>query len=187
LAAEKLIPFIKGDYIDPLNDRNKAPLHEVAKKGHFDIVRLLLENGVKSDARDKNGDTPNVLAEKSAEVLHANGVEDEAVFESCRSIKSLFRDAASAERTIKMAVMVPCGNDVEFGRRARKKMASSLWVTASRFWMLMMPPAVLAQGCEYDCIKRFSEALLERLSFCPAADETKGRKENLINIRVVDC
>lgn len=39
-----------------------APLHEAAREGHLEIVKLLIEHGADINTRDTDGKTPRDLA-----------------------------------------------------------------------------------------------------------------------------
>ena len=38
----------------PVVNSDRTPLHKAARKGHIDVVRLLVENGADVNARDVN-------------------------------------------------------------------------------------------------------------------------------------
>jgi ankyrin repeat protein len=47
-----------GADVNALTERKSTPLHDAARLGNLTLVQLLLENGAKPDARDREGKTP---------------------------------------------------------------------------------------------------------------------------------
>ena len=51
------------------------PLHDASQSGHLKVVRLLLERGADSQARNRKGETPFEMASRKtySEVAHHSG------------------------------------------------------------------------------------------------------------------
>jgi len=71
MSPEAVQLFLEHDADIALrNDKGRTALHQASQRGHFDIIRLILDNnGANVDARDDDGSTPLLLAVSEAEAL----------------------------------------------------------------------------------------------------------------------